>query len=300
MVVAAASALIVVSTGSAAPPPPTITVVPPLEATGTTASISFASSATGTFECRLDAGPFAPCASPVAYERLAPGPHVFSVRATDATGAGETASYSWTIVQLTQATAVVTSLTPPPLARDVRIVAGDRSVRLSWKPLPPLVDSLLVTAIWPDGRSQLAYRGRGDHLTITGLQNGVTTRFALRTVDTVGNRSPVVVVSATPMPPFVAAPAANTRVRRAPVLRWRAFETAGYYNVQLYRGSHKILSAWPTSPRLALASGWMFDGDWQSLKPGVYTWWVWPGLGARSDAKYGPPLGKRTFVVLRS
>jgi hypothetical protein len=38
------------------------------------------------FACQLDAGAWAPCASPAQYDGLAPGSHVFRVKATDALG----------------------------------------------------------------------------------------------------------------------------------------------------------------------------------------------------------------------
>nr|MBA3331185.1 hypothetical protein [Actinomycetota bacterium] len=72
---------------------------------------------------------------------------------------------------------------------------------------------------------------------------------------------------------------------------------AAYYNVQLFRGSQKVLSAWPKQPRLALGSKWTFAGRKMLLRPGTYRWYVWPGVGARSQARYGPMLGQSTFVV---
>ena len=51
-----------------------------------------------TFRCKLDAGPFRPCASPVKRSKLKPGRHRFSVFATSATGAaGKPADYGFTI-----------------------------------------------------------------------------------------------------------------------------------------------------------------------------------------------------------
>lgn len=51
------------------------------------------------FECKLDAGPFAPCESPTRFKHLRVGPHRFLVRALDANrnGGSEAARYRWRI-----------------------------------------------------------------------------------------------------------------------------------------------------------------------------------------------------------
>jgi hypothetical protein len=43
-----------------------------------------------TFECRLDAAPFAACTAPKAYTGIPDGDHIFQVRATDAAGLTDT------------------------------------------------------------------------------------------------------------------------------------------------------------------------------------------------------------------
>jgi hypothetical protein len=70
---------------------------------------------------------------------------------------------------------------------------------------------------------------------------------------------------------------------------------AAYYNVQLVRGK-KILSAWPASNHLRLRSSWVYQGHHYRLHRGVYRWYVWPGFGARSKARYGSVLGGSSFV----
>jgi hypothetical protein len=69
-------------------PPETILVSAPSGVvTSSTASFSFSSPVAGVrFECSLDSGAFAPCASPVSFGGLADGDHVFDVRALDASG----------------------------------------------------------------------------------------------------------------------------------------------------------------------------------------------------------------------
>ena len=87
---------------------------------------------------------------------------------------------------------------------------------------------------------------------------------------------------------------------RPPLLAWAPVRGASYFNVQLWRAGRKLLSAWPERARLQLDRTWRYDGRLRRLEPGVYTWYVWPGLGPRSRARYGPMLGKSTFVVVRA
>jgi CSLREA domain-containing protein len=64
----------------------------------TTASFEFSADETADFECKLDSGDWAGCASPQEYRDLADGQHAFSVRATDRAGnLGAEASYVWTV-----------------------------------------------------------------------------------------------------------------------------------------------------------------------------------------------------------
>jgi eukaryotic-like serine/threonine-protein kinase len=72
------------------------------DATTTSAHATFtfsASEASSTFECSLDGGAFAACASPQASTSLSVGSHTFAVRATDPSGNVDAtpASSSWTV-----------------------------------------------------------------------------------------------------------------------------------------------------------------------------------------------------------
>ena len=83
-----------------APPETAITSAPADPTNATSASFSFASGESGsTFECRLDGGAWAPCASPAAFGGLAEGLHGFEVRASDAAGNVDAtpAAHAWTI-----------------------------------------------------------------------------------------------------------------------------------------------------------------------------------------------------------
>ena len=98
------------------PPDTLITSGPSGATTATSASFSFGSSEGGsTFECRLDAGSWGACSSPMAYSSLASGTHSFDVRARDAAGNIDPtpASLTWTI-NATDVSPPDTSITSGP------------------------------------------------------------------------------------------------------------------------------------------------------------------------------------------
>ena len=81
------------------------------------AAFSFSSNDPGaTFECKLDAAPFASCSSPKSYSALTDGAHSFQVRATDAAGNSDAtpANFDWTI----DTTAPTTTIDSQPNALD--------------------------------------------------------------------------------------------------------------------------------------------------------------------------------------
>ena len=102
--------------------------------------------------------------------------------------------------------------------------------------------------------------------------------------------------------PRLLAPAAGAIFSRGhpPLLRWTPVPRARYYNVQLFRDSRKILSAWPKRPRYQLKNRWSYRGKQRRLVPGEYRWLVWPGFGPRSKADYGRRMGPRGFEISRS
>jgi hypothetical protein len=68
-------------------PQTTIDTPPPAASNDPTPTISFSSSKpNSSFQCKIDAGAFAPCTSPDTLTALADGNHSFEVRATDALG----------------------------------------------------------------------------------------------------------------------------------------------------------------------------------------------------------------------
>jgi hypothetical protein len=76
---------------------------PPSQTAARSAVFKFRSqgAASKGYECSVDGGPFTTCSSPASYGRLAPGPHVFAVRALSKAGEPDQspATYSWSVFE---------------------------------------------------------------------------------------------------------------------------------------------------------------------------------------------------------
>jgi Bacterial Ig-like domain len=282
----------------------------------TTATFRFASTdPAASFRCRLDAGEFAPCASVITYQGLAPGGHVFAVNATDRAGnTGGNATYAWTIVvpvppPLPAAVPAAPDVVPPQEVARVRVKATNATVTLTWVlPADPDFARVSVTRTVPGKgvRAITIYQGAKTSLTDRRLKNGVRYRYRITTHDRTGNASAGVEVAAVPHGPLLA-PVNGARVTAPPLLRWQPTPRATYYNVQVWMiptsGKSKagrpvkVLSAWPSAPRLKLSRRWRFDGKTYKFAPGRYWWYVFPGFGKRAATNYGDLLGQSTFTV---
>jgi len=188
--------------------------------------------------------------------------------------------------------------TPPGLA-DLTVKPGDRKALLSWTSSPDAVLNEVTRTPGVGGAAtSTLYGGPADTFTDSALVNGTTYRYTVAAHDAAGNAASAT-ASAKPSAIYALAPARNARLRKPPLLRWPAVSGAGYYNVQLYRGKRKILSAWPTANHLRLHRSWRFHGRRQRLKAGHYRWFVWPGLGARAAHRYGPLTAHLGFYIDR-
>lgn len=273
------------------PPLATITSAPAALGNSAIASFSFTADEPATFQCKLDEGGFEACSSPASYAGLRDGGHAFVVRAIDSAGNTGVASRGWMV----DATAPQTRIDSAP-ARSTRATsatftfsAGETAAfqcRLDRGAFAPCVARKAYKAL-----------ARSPHT------------FAVRAIDSAGNVDPTPAVFKWTIgrPPTrtvakyaLFAPAPGARVIRPPLLRWRSVSRASYYNVQLYRGGRKVLTAWPTRSRLALRTRWTYGGRVERFTAGVYRWYVWPGFGRASDRRYGRLLGSSAFVVGRA
>ena len=145
--------------------------------------------------------------------------------------------------------------------------------------------------------TSVVYNDLGSEYRDRAVSKGVRYRYTLSVTDQAGNTSRRSL--AVTLGPRLLGPVAGERVSTPPMLHWTPVRRATYYNIQLYRGGKKILSAWPARPRLQLKAQWSFQGRRYRLRPGRYRWYVWPGFGKRSAVRYGAMIGKRTFVRVR-
>ena len=223
------------------------------------------------------------------------------VRAVDGAKNATVRTVTVTVLPRGQEAPPPPDLDPPADVTQLRASAKDHGVTLTWvTPNAPDLDAIIVRMAESRGSAAERVVSRAIRATATasGLRNGAEYRFVVTTVDKAGNESRGVVVLATPKAVLLVSPKPGTKVSKPPLLRWAPTPSAAYYNIQLYRGKVKVLSAWPTRARIQLGRTWMFEKSRRTLGRGAYTWYVWPGFGARVAVKYGPMIGKSTFVVV--
>lgn len=183
----------------------------------------------------------------------------------------------------------------PPALTTVAADVSSRTATLTWK---EPADAASVAVTRTPGRSgkkpSVVFTGRASSFRDRNLTPGVTYRYVVTVLDAAGNARTVDVKAAVPA---LYLPAAGARVGAGAVLAWQKVAGASYYNVQIYRGAHKVLSIWPKRPTLRLPRSWSYAGKRHRLAPGRYRWYVWPGRGPLKAAKYGALIGGNTFVV---
>jgi hypothetical protein len=189
--------------------------------------------------------------------------------------------------------------TPTGPVEQLDAAGADHRVTLTWH-RPASDDGLsayIVTRTGPRSSDVLVYEGKNAAFIDRNVANDVKLRYGVQAVDQAGNRSPAKTAVMTPVAQLLVSPQAGAEVRTPPVLRWAPFRSPRYYNVQLWRGGGKIMSAWPSKARLRLTKIWTFNGRRYRLSPGRYRWFVFPGYGPRVQGRYGKMLGSSVFFV---
>lgn len=187
----------------------------------------------------------------------------------------------------------------PPVLSQVSITAGDGANLLRWKSTAA-PDTIGIDRVLRGGKARVVvpvFRGGGESFADTGIQNGREYVYVLAAQDEAGNVSKRTSILALPKVLVLQKLSYAPRVSDSPILRWRAAGGAAYYHVQLFRRGRRILAAWPRRPELVLSSTWSWGGRRYRLEPGTYRWYVWAGLGRRSDGRYAR-VGTAAFTVV--
>jgi hypothetical protein len=194
-------------------------------------------------------------------------------------------------------------------------------VNLRWTASLDAVGFTVTRQPGRDGASSsTVYSGAVPAYSDSDVEQSQTYTYTISATDPAANTSAIIVIAipggeqtvppgppTTPTPPQTPAdgsqnqagpkkPAAKLAL---PLLKWRRVSRADYYNVQVYRGQRKILSAWPQGTRMHLRESWRFRGKLYRLTPGRYQWYAWPGFGARRAHRYGSMIAKKTFTIAK-
>jgi len=193
-------------------------------------------------------------------------------------------------------TAGVDGEAPPPVA-GLRVNSENARVRVRWT--PPSVDDLAEVVVVrrfgarpprtpKDGT--VVYRGLARTATDFPVSPRARVWYAAFAMDDDENVSTAVTGSLARFDPPLYAPLDGAVIRSTQLFRWRKVQGASYYNVQIWKGAaaKKVVSTWTNTPSYVLR---------RKLAKGRYSWYVFPGFGARSLARYGALLGSGTFVV---
>jgi hypothetical protein len=185
--------------------------------------------------------------------------------------------------------------TPPTLSGLTSARLGAR-ITLRWNPSPDVVRAAVSRSPRSgDAARTVVYSGPARIFRDTSVKIGARYAYTVTVYDAAGNSASRTVT----VRPAALAPAAGARLATPPLLRWVRARGARYYNVQLFRGRAKLLSAWPTRTELRLRRSWTYRGRHHRLTRGRYRWYVWPGLGSRADHRYGALIGHSNFSIVR-
>ena len=187
----------------------------------------------------------------------------------------------------------VSDATAPAAVSKLKAKVSGHTVTLTWKnPADHDFDHVEITAGERKPAalkaSKRVYSGKGTKAR-TALAPGQSRWFVVVAYDIVGNASAPASVHVTIAAPSKFGPAPRAKVHGKVRLSWPLARRARYYNVQVYAGKKRILVSWPAGRALQLPRA--------KLKRGTtYTWYVWPGLGAKAKAHYGKLIGKNVFT----
>jgi hypothetical protein len=201
----------------------------------------------------------------------------------------------------------------PPKISNVAADWDDGTATLTWAASPDTTSIEIDRAPGTSGpdASAVFKGGLVGRFEDTGLKNKVKYTYTINAFDEAGNK---VTDTVTIIPGAkLFSPARGAFVTSPPLLAWRAYPGASYYNLQVYYGvgkslrqlasvtvsGRKVLSTWPVKPKYRMQKTWKYKGKKRALSRGHYRWYVYPGLGKRKANKYGPLIGSSDFFVTK-
>jgi HYR domain-containing protein len=204
---------------------------------------------------------------------------------------------------------------PPPNVTGLKAKAGNGQATIVWASSTAQdfdhYEVSRTTSLAFKATGTLVYRGTRTSFTDRGLRNGIEYRYVVASVDKAGNSSAGAAIVVVPKKSLLRIPADGARLKKIPrQFVWQRDPRAAYYNLQLYAGGallftgtsadpKKMLSVFPTKPLYKFKSPWTWGGRKYKLTKGLYSWFVWPGYGARADVNYGPLIGSATFQLIK-
>jgi hypothetical protein len=184
----------------------------------------------------------------------------------------------------------------PPARPNVAWVRRGNSISLSWTRGKDVVQAKVARVPGPKGPKRgVVYQGKARKLVDRKILPGKRYWYEVALVDQAGNEASKT-IGLRPAA-GIYAPAEGSIVGKPPLVQWSPVAKARFYNLQLWRGNLKLLTAWVTHPSVALKQRWKFQGRRQSLANGSYRLYVWPAFGTRRDPRYGKLLGQVSFAV---
>lgn len=184
----------------------------------------------------------------------------------------------------------------PPTLQHVTEESTAASDVLSWSSTSPADRILVRRKVRGRKAHTTVFYGSGDSFADEKIDPGKEYLYTVRSFDQAGNASKAVSVDGAPKVLTLQRTSYVVHAGPSPILRWGPVRGADYYNLQLFRGSKRIYSVWPTMHQVGLATSWRWSGRTYHLAPGRYRWYVWAGFGSRKLARYRAVSNAR-FVV---
>jgi hypothetical protein len=222
-------------------------------------------------------------------DTTAPEGHTYryAVFAVDASGNGSAAAAPPAVV--------IPDLTAPGVPAAFVVKAKGLTIAMTWR-MPTASDLLKIVVLRNATRAPrnikdgtIVFSGKAAKASVRQL-GGKTAFYRAFAVDRAGNASATAAVRIK-QPVFKLFPENGSELRGTVRLTWKKPKKASYFNVQLYLGSKRVTQSWPKNGSFKIPRSKLKKGK-------TYAWYVWPGVGKKSAARYGTLIGKSTFTYL--